>query len=131
MLLDVEIDVGTLGQLRDVDSHLLSVLVQPRRHGAGAVLLDALFDPVSYTHLDVYKRQVRLHHGPQRTQKRTVAVFVQRHGHAPAGEHGRSAPVSYTHLDVYKRQRHGLVHAADHRFLYGSDFPLLQRLGLL
>ena len=43
---------------------------------------------VSYTHLDVYKRQVQLSPG----------VFV-------GGEQGRPHPVSYTHLDVYKRQR--------------------------
>ena len=70
---------------------------------------------VSYTHLDVYKRQVQhlLQHtqGPQFSgthiaQKGTIVttmgapVFL-----LPAGVAGGAVdPVSYTHLDVYKRQ---------------------------
>ena len=51
-------------------------------------------EPVSYTHLDVYKRQV--------FGCGDVAVVVQA---VDAGEGGvLTAPVSYTHLDVYKRQ---------------------------
>ncbi|RVU76022.1 arginase family protein [Pantoea dispersa] len=42
--------------------------------------------PVSYTHLDVYKRQ---------------DIDCLDPAHAP----GTGTPVSYTHLDVYKRQR--------------------------
>ena len=71
------------------------------------------FLPVSYTHLDVYKRQFHfLFHGfmafyhlvyilfPEFAVtpggfRRVLKVF----GRAPA-----LAPVSYTHLDVYKRQ---------------------------
>ena len=41
--------------------------------------------PVSYTHLDVYKRQFML----------IADIDTPRHG---------IIPVSYTHLDVYKRQ---------------------------
>ena len=63
-----------------------------------AVLYGIGFLPVSYTHLDVYKRQGRF----------TSCIFsalgfgmVE----AVAGRSwGRVAPVSYTHLDVYKRQ---------------------------
>ena len=51
--------------------------------------------PVSYTHLDVYKRQ--------------VLTCVTTHGPASITVHGTFLPsalktVSYTHLDVYKRQ---------------------------
>ena len=49
--------------------------------------------PVSYTHLDVYKRQALA----QLDQ-------IQRElGEAISGQDG-AYPVSYTHLDVYKRQ---------------------------
>ena len=44
--------------------------------------------PVSYTHLDVYKRQ----------DKGGFAHIGNSHHHGP------HRPVSYTHLDVYKRQ---------------------------
>ena len=58
---------------------------------------------VSYTHLDVYKRQVQ--HGymdaPQR-QGRAGQGNVPLHGKSASGR--ISDPVSYTHLDVYKRQ---------------------------
>ena len=42
--------------------------------------------PVSYTHLDVYKRQGNTRHKAQ---------YIPEKG---------AVPVSYTHLDVYKRQ---------------------------
>ena len=63
--------------------------------------------PVSYTHLDVYKRQVKdityvrgflgrmLFAGDDGAKK--VRVLS-------GGEKVRCMPVSYTHLDVYKRQ---------------------------
>ena len=56
--------------------------------------------PVSYTHLDVYKRQRH-----PRLLRRGSRKPAQR-----GGAHGRVQrqalhPVSYTHLDVYKRQR--------------------------
>ena len=56
-------------------------------------------EPVSYTHLDVYKRQ-----------QEAGAVFVlQRTGKAENIFYRKDMqtvqPVSYTHLDVYKRQQ--------------------------
>ena len=48
------------------------------------------FDPVSYTHLDVYKRQDTGCKGHR--------------GCLQYGERLCPGPVSYTHLDVYKRQ---------------------------
>ena len=68
--------------------------------------------PVSYTHLDVYKRQSlqcggseqesgdgRLPEGPG------AGGIAQRAGKDPAAHSLQAAcPVSYTHLDVYKRQ---------------------------
>ena len=49
------------------------------------------FGPVSYTHLDVYKRQGELFSAAHRLRR--------------AGDRGKGGgPVSYTHLDVYKRQ---------------------------
>ena len=56
-------------------------------NGAGILGL-AGFEPVSYTHLDVYKRQ----HGGR------LFYFYWR------GITECNVPVSYTHLDVYKRQ---------------------------
>ena len=49
--------------------------------------------PVSYTHLDVYKRQAHQRAGEQQR----LACFCCQYPHG-------LAPVSYTHLDVYKRQ---------------------------
>ena len=48
-------------------------------------------EAVSYTHLDVYKRQLRCRWGPG-------------HGRPRRACPGTLRPVSYTHLDVYKRQ---------------------------
>ena len=74
--------------------------------------------PVSYTHLDVYKRQggtigdiesqpfieaarqVSLELGRQNSLFIHVTLVPFLKG---SGEH-KSKPVSYTHLDVYKRQ---------------------------
>ena len=68
--------------------------------------------PVSYTHLDVYKRQV--HSGEelfQRTELEQGVDHSDNHIFAKTGlqhlfnePYRRFAPVSYTHLDVYKRQ---------------------------
>ena len=59
-------------------------------------------NPVSYTHLDVYKRQITLcEHTIFRAgnmELHPVPAF-----HLKRDIIGR-APVSYTHLDVYKRQ---------------------------
>ena len=74
------------------------------------VLLPRCVPPVSYTHLDVYKRQVFEPNkeisledaqkiDPNATYEDKVEVQLN------TKEFGRiAAPVSYTHLDVYKRQ---------------------------
>ena len=82
------------------------------------------FDPVSYTHLDVYKRQLdvldqtRGHPAaaqdawqrfeecmPTILAAKAPALDVQQDGQVAIDDiaNGRG-PVSYTHLDVYKRQ---------------------------
>ena len=54
--------------------------------------------PVSYTHLDVYKRQGW-------TSQRAFCLFAGLQPGAGPGKDGAgTGPVSYTHLDVYKRQ---------------------------
>ena len=66
--------------------------------------------PVSYTHLDVYKRQdemnmiISLY-----AQTCGVPQVITKVGHMENNSMQDSlGPVSYTHLDVYKRQRiHG------------------------
>ena len=70
--------------------------------------------PVSYTHLDVYKRQRKdSKKGSENRQKsgdreRNVAhPNGEEHSRVPKGngvKHLTETPVSYTHLDVYKRQ---------------------------
>ena len=70
-------------------------------------LLSRGYTPVSYTHLDVYKRQL-LSPTNGVVQGFAELVDVDREailhclgdGHHMAGP----VPVSYTHLDVYKRQ---------------------------
>ena len=70
--------------------------------------------PVSYTHLDVYKRQVL---GSSVSYAQTLtAGQAQKSAQADAfldyekalitGGLDAATPVSYTHLDVYKRQQH-------------------------
>ena len=54
---------------------------------------------VSYTHLDVYKRQVRELIGAGSLFGHQILPLAD----AAAGKAGYE-PVSYTHLDVYKRQ---------------------------
>ena len=89
---------------------------------------DDTTDPVSYTHLDVYKRQgsprlppagtatgptrprrcpPRSSSGPGRSMSRRTSVSPagrSERPRPPRGEPERAEPVSYTHLDVYKRQ---------------------------
>ena len=75
--------------------------------------------PVSYTHLDVYKRQLLARGEPlsqflfirQRGHPRQHLAFEELQTRAAAGANvrhfsGQAAliAVSYTHLDVYKRQ---------------------------
>ena len=83
----------------------------------GRAVLIVYDDPVSYTHLDVYKRQPR----GRGAAPEPGAPRRHRHLHEPQDparparrlhphELGRAGPkaVSYTHLDVYKRQPHDL-----------------------
>ena len=64
---------------------------------------------VSYTHLDVYKRQVCINVFLKpcftcRALNKTDNKFVQRSCFAAAFNKHGACTVSYTHLDVYKRQ---------------------------
>ena len=75
--------------------------------------------PVSYTHLDVYKRQVDRTRPVWLARQARDSHAVHGFGFAFAGlrgltfRHGSAAgAVSYTHLDVYKRQDVG--HAITH-----------------
>ena len=63
-------------------------------HPASAQIFGS--DPVSYTHLDVYKRQAQ-----------DSGLGVAQSAARNTGQLLLKAPVSYTHLDVYKRQRLG------------------------
>ena len=68
-----------------------------------------MIKPVSYTHLDVYKRQrLRQYKNPYKgaQQQRPARQQHRRlfcHKKKGYGDPGHGA-VSYTHLDVYKRQ---------------------------
>ena len=89
-----------------------------------ALIFDVIVAPVSYTHLDVYKRQaladadpaVRVHGdlGADAAGRLLRLDHPEAGGAAadPAAIAGRTA-VSYTHLDVYKRQ--GLIYARIHQ----------------
>ena len=57
----------------------------------------ARFFPVSYTHLDVYKRQAIVNARPNEADRRIKIRSLL----TCESDHGA---VSYTHLDVYKRQ---------------------------
>ena len=59
--------------------------------------------PVSYTHLDVYKRQVIA----KRNRGLNSAFTVRKISSGEGVERTFQTPVSYTHLDVYKRQMLG------------------------
>ena len=58
-----------------------------------------LYTPVSYTHLDVYKRQAITHPEPNLNLLDRFLVMMGIQG-VPV----TICSVSYTHLDVYKRQ---------------------------
>ena len=82
--------------------------MEPRRTGP-ALCMPNSTNPVSYTHLDVYKRQV--------TELLTTsdAAFSKIAGYSLSTyekEEDDIDAVSYTHLDVYKRQA---IYAAVHR----------------
>ena len=76
-------------------------------------------EPVSYTHLDVYKRQLHVQlHRHANSIRDLVEHHVMRHPKVAAIESEirfqlfvpvwqRREAVSYTHLDVYKRQLPG------------------------
>ena len=56
--------------------------------------------PVSYTHLDVYKRQVNA-----KADQKDIDATLEFLNWVITSDDGRDAiAVSYTHLDVYKRQ---------------------------
>ena len=63
-------------------------------------IIEQSYIPVSYTHLDVYKRQ------NIDTEIGSTKVICNQMGYIFANEHIVNA-VSYTHLDVYKRQDKG------------------------
>ena len=77
--------------------------------------------PVSYSHLDVYKRQHPFRAHPAQQQKQLIVCGQEWHGQhrqqlPDAPWHGCphiEYPVSYTHLDVYKRQTPRLAHLGD------------------
>ena len=58
--------------------------------------------PVSYTHLDVYKRQTQLDVRNIVCDEESKNVLLEQL-YAEMSDR-ESQPVSYTHLDVYKRQ---------------------------
>ena len=61
--------------------------------------------PVSYTHLDVYKRQVNeLATMVKSADMKPVAFNDGIEFYGVTSANVGSTPVSYTHLDVYKRQ---------------------------
>ena len=68
--------------------------------------------PVSYTHLEVYKRQLMFYYGGESDESRfqTSTAFLETYfANSKAPDlilhKGKfNSPVSYTHLDVYKRQ---------------------------
>ena len=72
--------------------------------------LDKLLDPVSYTHLDVYKRQglqclaVVLNDFEAFSARAAEEHDPQLCSCGAVGGEDVGIPVSYTHLDVYKRQ---------------------------
>ena len=90
--------------------------------------------PVSYTHLDVYKRQDKYGHarGDELIIEAALhmrRVFPQADIYRIGGDEFviiSTNPVSYTHLDVYKRQH---VHAVTVlRFVWLTHCQILFRL---
>ena len=79
------------------------------------IIMDVSTVPVSYTHLDVYKRQVQ----PRVEIPTFFCGFCRKlHRQRPPlvffGQLCYTIPVSYTHLDVYKRQSIGRRFASAH-----------------
>ena len=77
--------------MEEPPSHVIFILATTEIHKVPATI------PVSYTHLDVYKRQLLLNEVKSKLFKRTIQTV----SYLP--------PVSYTHLDVYKRQTYGIA----------------------
>ena len=71
-------------------------IITPNFTEAALLLNEPYREPVSYTHLDVYKRQVR-HSAAAPDSSRLMNLLMV------TATDCRN-PVSYTHLDVYKRQ---------------------------
>ena len=65
-------------------------------------------DPVSYTHLDVYKRQIQNEIFAGNTAESTTLLPMLRRISERLPLIRCVVPVSYTHLDVYKRQMQGI-----------------------
>ena len=72
----------------------ISVMAHIRLNG----MLHATINAVSYTHLDVYKRQVK------RKTGLGLSAYLRPRLFEPLGFGDVAWAVSYTHLDVYKRQ---------------------------
>ena len=80
----------------------------------GEILFSKHFMAVSYTHLDVYKRQIAgtIRNAVNQMQlvndweqkKATGDVVKKQEGMTVTSQEESMIPVSYTHLDVYKRQ---------------------------
>ena len=102
-------------QAKDISKKISSVKHDKQRKGlfiGGKAVYG--YKPVSYTHLDVYKRQVRTTLSGNRTyisqclrlcyrSVSSYSLFVDCNM-AFFAHNQRFTPVSYTHLDVYKRQ---------------------------
>ena len=73
------------------------------------------FNAVSYTHLDVYKRQVHAFVQNQDAGFHAAVGVEHPGGQADHGHQTGIDPVSYTHLDVYKRQIVVLIFASKRR----------------
>ena len=99
----------------DIKAANVSESITPREYadllfdGIGAALVFNFKRPVSYTHLDVYKRQVYpnlpIFLPPKATERKIIlkkdSLTILGSVFTPP-----FTPVSYTHLDVYKRQVH-------------------------
>ena len=101
-------------------------------------VLLCLANPVSYTHLDVYKRQVFaflvVPFVVCGSHRLALVCIADAHVLAPCILGAVPFPVSYTHLDVYKRQPCYHVHGKagyrsggehDFRLSAGRYIPLL------
>ena len=90
--------MNELKVLRKVDKKMKLTVINKIAKSKCCLIDDGL-KAVSYTHLDVYKRQVKYFRVNPVNDKVIGLddIKIIRHG-------GGYIPVSYTHLDVYKRQ---------------------------